>query len=43
MIVWKSSSMGRVGHIFMRRRRIGHIYDLVKEGGGKGKDKDRST
>jgi hypothetical protein len=35
--------MGRVGHIFTRRRRIGHIYDLVKESGSEGKDKDRGT
>ncbi|MEM2747205.1 MAG: hypothetical protein QXK69_11945 [Candidatus Caldarchaeum sp.] len=33
---------GRVGHIFSRRRRIGHIFTLVKNGGGEGKDKDRS-
>lgn len=34
---------GRIGHIYSRRRRIGHIYVLVEEHGRKSEVKDRSN
>ncbi|MEM4303837.1 MAG: hypothetical protein QXQ70_08090 [Candidatus Caldarchaeum sp.] len=34
---------GRVGHIFIRRKKIGHIFTMVKKGCGESKDKDRDT
>ncbi|MEM1677104.1 MAG: hypothetical protein QW095_04630 [Nitrososphaerota archaeon] len=34
---------GRIGHIYSRRRRIGHIYVLVEKHGCKSEVKNRGS